>query len=207
MELARADEPTVELTSREQVELARVRRKSATLHRAEGMSLMANARRHAFKLIIAKGSRVAVCLACEGRESYEPTATGKNDHFLGNFWTRHLTKADSGHACSPAPTSSTPTPSMPEEEAVMRTNFTDQLRPRPVLSPGQLERLAADDNVRGNDGLSHLAAAVRSRGQRGAGSRGPLCVVNRGLGRPADEVELELAVPRHHPGAAGRRLD
>lgn len=95
LELALPDDKAILLTAREQTELIKVRQKCARL--GKGPSLMASAQRHAFKLVMRNSQRVAVCLWCEGRDGYEPTATGGNDRFLNHFWSRHLAKSDSGH--------------------------------------------------------------------------------------------------------------
>lgn len=73
-QLAAADE-AMELTAGEKQQLAKVRQKCAQLGRTGGLSPLESATRHAFKLVARGGKRFAVCLRCESRDNYEPTAT------------------------------------------------------------------------------------------------------------------------------------
>ena len=81
LQLAAADE-AMELAPREKLELTKVRQKCGQLGRMVGLSPLESANRHAFKLVIRDGKRLAVCLHCEARSDYEPTATGKGERFL-----------------------------------------------------------------------------------------------------------------------------
>ena len=96
LDLAAMDE-AMPLTEREQKELVKVRQGCAQLGHCERLSLKVSAQRHAFKLVTLESKRYALCLRCEGRAGYAPTATGKDHRFLGNFWNRHLADSDSGH--------------------------------------------------------------------------------------------------------------
>lgn len=146
LDLAVVDE-AMPLSERERVELVKIRQRCAQLGCGEGLSLMASAQRHAFKLVTLESRQVAVCLHCEGRAGYAPTATGKEDRFLGNFWKRHLADSDSGHhEATGAGTAATPSSSNVAAQAgsEIRTNLAAAAAAR--LTEEQLFALASLDD-------------------------------------------------------------
>ena len=143
LELAAVDE-AMELTAKEQERLDRVRQDCGQLGRADDLSPMASAQRHAFKLVNHNGERRVACLACKGEE---PAAAGAERYFLHNFCSRHIKGSAHAVAVGGAPAAAAAAATAAAAASAAAALEANLATPLPSLPPALLESLSLADDA------------------------------------------------------------